>query len=58
MSTVHHNLINGQWTPDLSTSANLNPSDLSDVIGEYAKADAAGLVHFRDPDALRQSEGV
>ena len=35
------NLIAGQWTAGNSYSRNINPSDLSDVIGEYAQADAA-----------------
>lgn len=33
----HHNLINGQWTPGQSYASNINPSNLSDVIGEYAQ---------------------
>ena len=43
MSQLHHNLINGEWTPGIGVSANQNPSDLSDVIGEYAQADVANL---------------
>ncbi len=39
----HDNLIGGQWLPGASYSANLNPSNLADVIGEYAQADAAQL---------------
>ena len=42
MTTLHNNLINGQWVAGTTTSANLNPSNLSDVIGEYAQADADG----------------
>jgi aldehyde dehydrogenase (NAD+) len=34
------NYIGGEWVPGASWSANRNPSDLSDVIGEYAQADA------------------
>jgi acyl-CoA reductase-like NAD-dependent aldehyde dehydrogenase len=41
--TLHRNLINGQWLEGTSSSDNLNPSNLSDVIGQYAQADAAGL---------------
>jgi aldehyde dehydrogenase (NAD+) len=37
----HDNLINGEWTPGRSYAPNLNPSNLDDVIGEYAHADAA-----------------
>jgi aldehyde dehydrogenase (NAD+) len=35
------NLIAGEWVAGASASINRNPSDLSDVIGEYAQADAA-----------------
>ena len=38
-----NNLINGQWLAGHSTSANLNPSNLSDVIGEYEQTDAATI---------------
>ncbi|WP_404298950.1 aldehyde dehydrogenase family protein [Alicycliphilus denitrificans] len=41
--TQYHNLINGQWTPGASCAPNTNPSDLSDVIGEYAQGDAADV---------------
>jgi acyl-CoA reductase-like NAD-dependent aldehyde dehydrogenase len=34
------NYINGEWVPGSSWTANRNPSDLSDVIGDYAQADA------------------
>jgi alpha-ketoglutaric semialdehyde dehydrogenase len=33
------NYIDGEWVPGSSWSPNRNPSDLSDVIGEYALAD-------------------
>jgi len=36
------NYINGDWVPGVAWTPNRNPSDLSDVIGEYAQADAAG----------------
>ena len=42
-TALHNNLINGQWVAGSSTSANVNPSNLADVIGDYAQADAAGL---------------
>ena len=35
------NYINGQWVAGADYCVNLNPSELSDVIGEYAKADVA-----------------
>lgn len=41
MSTLHQNLIGGQWMAGAGINVNKNPSDLSDVIGEYAQADAA-----------------
>ncbi len=43
MTTQHHNLINGQWTPGKSYAPNINPSHLADVIGEYAQGDAADV---------------
>ncbi|MEG0201548.1 MAG: aldehyde dehydrogenase family protein, partial [Comamonas sp.] len=41
--TMHNNLINGQWVAGKSYAPNLNPSDLSDVIGEYAQGDASDV---------------
>ena len=42
MSTEQHsNYVNGQWVAGATWSKNINPSDLSDVVGEYAQADAA-----------------
>jgi aldehyde dehydrogenase (NAD+) len=35
------NLINGEWVDGANVSRNINPSDLADVVGEYAQADAA-----------------
>jgi acyl-CoA reductase-like NAD-dependent aldehyde dehydrogenase len=37
MST-YANYINGQWVDSSKTTRNINPADLSDVIGEYAQA--------------------
>jgi aldehyde dehydrogenase (NAD+) len=37
----HDNLINGQWVAGNSYSPNVNPSNLSEVIGEYTQGDAA-----------------
>ncbi|MBA1279265.1 aldehyde dehydrogenase family protein [Stutzerimonas stutzeri] len=37
----YDNYIDGQWVTGKNYQANINPSDLSDVIGEYAQADAA-----------------
>ncbi|MCA1322994.1 aldehyde dehydrogenase family protein [Herbaspirillum sp. alder98] len=35
------NLINGEWLQGAGVNQNINPSDLSDIIGDYAQADAA-----------------
>lgn len=37
------NLIAGEWVVGTRVSPNHNPSDIADVIGEYAQADAAQL---------------
>ncbi|ARP93368.1 aldehyde dehydrogenase family protein [Bordetella genomosp. 13] len=39
----YDNLIDGKWVAGNSYSPNLNPSNLTDVIGEYAQGDAAQL---------------
>jgi len=41
MSETHRNFIGGDWVAGAETARNINPSDLSDVIGEYARADRA-----------------
>jgi acyl-CoA reductase-like NAD-dependent aldehyde dehydrogenase len=41
MSEIHRNFIGGDWVTGAETARNINPSDLSDVIGEYARADRA-----------------
>jgi aldehyde dehydrogenase (NAD+) len=41
MNKRYDNYIDGQWVAGASYSNNINPSDLSDVVGEYAQADAA-----------------
>jgi len=38
---MHANLIAGEWVEGPSAVENRNPSDLSDVVGTYASADAA-----------------
>lgn len=38
---VARNYIGGEWVEGAETFRNLNPSDLDDVIGEYAQADVA-----------------
>ncbi|HEV7618572.1 MAG TPA: aldehyde dehydrogenase family protein [Burkholderiaceae bacterium] len=37
---MKQNYINGEWIDGASNSSNINPSDTSDVIGQYAQADA------------------
>jgi acyl-CoA reductase-like NAD-dependent aldehyde dehydrogenase len=39
--SVYKNLIGGQWLEGADVNRNINPSDLSDLVGEYARADAA-----------------
>ncbi|MBX2990451.1 MAG: aldehyde dehydrogenase family protein [Bacteroidetes bacterium] len=36
---IFNNLINGEWVPSPHTSKNINPSDITDIVGEYAQAD-------------------
>ena len=40
MAELFKNYIAGEWVAGASATANRNPSDTSDVIGEYAQADA------------------
>ncbi|WP_238323250.1 aldehyde dehydrogenase family protein [Acidovorax sp. JHL-9] len=40
---TYDNLIGGQWVTGKSNISNINPSDLSDVIGEYAQGDASDV---------------
>ena len=41
MTELHRNYIAGEWVAGTDTARNVNPSDLSDIIGEYARADQA-----------------
>src|ERR1700688_3185231 len=41
MSEIHRNFIGGDWGAGAETGRKINPSDLSDVIGESARADKA-----------------
>lgn len=43
MTQKHDNLIGGQWLAGTGYTPNINPSDLSDVIGEYTQASAEQL---------------
>jgi acyl-CoA reductase-like NAD-dependent aldehyde dehydrogenase len=36
---LHGSFIRGQWVEDGCTSRNINPSDVENVIGEYAYTD-------------------
>jgi alpha-ketoglutaric semialdehyde dehydrogenase len=40
MAEQHLNYIGGEWVAGANTTRDINPSDLSDVVGEYAQADA------------------
>ena len=40
---THDNFIGGQWVRGNTTSQNINPSNLSDVVGHYAQTDANGV---------------
>lgn len=37
---LHKNFINGEWLDGASATENINPSDVTDVVGLYAQADA------------------
>ena len=41
MGDLHRNFIAGEWLAGADAGKNINPSDLDDVIGEYARADLA-----------------
>ncbi|WP_137919633.1 aldehyde dehydrogenase family protein [Hydrogenophaga sp. 2FB] len=38
---VHHNFIAGEWLAGSDSAPNINPSDVNDVVGEYALGGAA-----------------
>ncbi|WP_374333382.1 aldehyde dehydrogenase family protein [Aestuariivirga sp.] len=38
---LHRNFINGEWLEGKGVRENVNPSDVSDIVGEYAQADKA-----------------
>ena len=38
---VHGNLINGEWVAGADVNRDVNPSNVQEVVGEYARADAA-----------------
>jgi aldehyde dehydrogenase (NAD+) len=39
--TLHGNLINGEWIAGTDVNQDVNPSNLREIVGEYARADAA-----------------
>ncbi|MET0488440.1 MAG: aldehyde dehydrogenase family protein, partial [Candidatus Rokuibacteriota bacterium] len=39
--TAHANLVAGKWVSSTEANRNINPSNLDDLVGEYARADAA-----------------
>src|SRR5437667_2142940 len=41
MAELHRNYIAGGWVSGTETAKNINPSDITDVLGEYARADRA-----------------
>jgi acyl-CoA reductase-like NAD-dependent aldehyde dehydrogenase len=41
VKSVHRNWIGGEWVEGARAAPNINPSDTTDVIGEYAQADDA-----------------
>ncbi len=41
--TIHANLIAGEWEKSTESSTNINPSDLGDVVGDYASGDASSV---------------
>jgi len=40
MANIFNNFINGEWVSSTHYSKNINPSDITDIVGEYAQADA------------------
>ena len=36
---LHRNFINGEWVDGFDTRPNVNPSDVTDIVGDYAQAD-------------------
>ena len=36
---LHKNFINGEWVAGVDAKENINPSDISDIVGEFAHAD-------------------
>ncbi len=56
MSNLNQNFIAGEWLAGVSEIANINPSDLSDTIGDYAQAGSAQLQRALDAAQNAQRE--
>ena len=56
MSNLQQNFIAGEWVAGAGEIANINPSDLSDVIGHFAQADTAQLQRALDAAEAAQRE--
>jgi aldehyde dehydrogenase (NAD+) len=56
MSKLHKNLIAGEWLAGEGEIENVNPSDLSDIVGMFAQADAAQLEATLDRGRTAQAE--
>lgn len=41
--SVFQNLISGEWVPGVENAPNINPSNTADVVGEFARGDAAAV---------------
>lgn len=56
MTLETRNFIAGQWQDGAATAENRNPSDLTDIIGQFAQADPAQLAEALDAARLAQKE--
>lgn len=56
MAELHRNYIAGEWVKGASEIDNLNPSDLTDVIGTYAQASGDQLDEALDAARAAQAE--
>ena len=54
MSETKHNFIAGEWLAGSTTIENRNPSDLSEIVGQFAQADAAQLDQALDAARVAQ----
>jgi alpha-ketoglutaric semialdehyde dehydrogenase len=41
MMKLHPNYIGGEWREAAQAAPNVNPSNVADIVGEYARADEA-----------------